>query len=97
MVDLLAQRRSCASDGASIPSGLGSVTSISATMRHTVAIGLISTRARELLLPGVFALFDRCRQKQKQQMFATVGPCLPPPPLLTFDYPSLMNVLFACH
>jgi hypothetical protein len=36
------------------------------------AAGLVSARARELLLPGVFALFDRCRQRQKQQMFNAV-------------------------
>ena len=84
MVDLLAQRRSCAIDSASILPGIGSMTSTSAMgvnntsrgmIRHTFAVGLISMRARELLLPGVFALFDRCRQKQKQQMFATVGHC----------------------
>ena len=96
MVDLLAQRRSCASDGASIHPGVASITSISANgvnnpsrammIRHTVAVGLISTRARELLLPGVFALFDRCRQKQKQQMFATVG--LGPITITTIPLPT---------
>lgn len=33
----------------------------------------LGTSTRELLLPGLFALFDRCKQKQRLQMFATVS------------------------
>jgi hypothetical protein len=33
----------------------------------------LSISTRELLLPGLFALFDRCRQKQRLQMFSSVG------------------------
>jgi hypothetical protein len=31
----------------------------------------LTPNTRQLLLPGLFALFDKCRQRQKQQMFNT--------------------------
>jgi hypothetical protein len=31
----------------------------------------LTANTRQLLLPGLFALFDKCRQRQRQQMFST--------------------------
>ena len=33
----------------------------------------LGSNTKELLLPGLFALFDRCKQRQRLQMFATVN------------------------
>ena len=46
---------------------------LSASVVDLLAQRPIGTSTRELLLPGLFALFDRCKQKQRLQMFATVN------------------------
>ena len=46
---------------------------LAASLTDLIAQRPLSTNAKELLLPGLFALFDRCKQKQRLQMFATVN------------------------
>ena len=46
---------------------------LAASLTDVIAQRPLSTNAKELLLPGLFALFDRCKQKQRLQMFATVN------------------------
>ena len=46
---------------------------LAASLVDLLAQRPLGTSTRELLLPGLFALFDRCKQKQRLQMFATVS------------------------
>jgi Urb2/Npa2 family len=46
---------------------------LSASVVDMLAQRPLTPSTRELLLPGLFALFDRCKQKQRLQMFATVS------------------------
>ena len=46
---------------------------LSASVVDMLAQRPLTPSTRELLLPGLFSLFDRCKQKQRLQMFATVS------------------------
>ena len=46
---------------------------LAATVVDLLSSLAASREAAEVIAPGVFALFDRCKLKQRQQIFASLG------------------------